>query len=116
MVITGVPTVLVVHDDVMIKSALASLIAMGGEFAVTVSVAKQASELAEDVLRLQPDAIFVSSSMALAEKASLSELVIAHPGLKVVVVSEESNWLHIFKHEDRLLTRLADLLFVIHST
>jgi len=116
MVTTKAPCVLVLKADVLMKRAFASLITQGGEFEVAVSEALDLTDLIEDVASINPDAIFLSGSLPLADKASLSQLLIRYRGLKVVVVSNESNWLHIFKREDRLLTRLDDLLLVINST
>ena len=115
MVTTKAPCVLILKADVLVKRAFASLITMGSEFEVVVSESPDLSELTEDISKLRPDVIFISSSNPLADRYFLSQLLIRYPGLKVVVVSDQSNWLHIFKHEDKLLTSLDELLPIINS-
>jgi len=115
MISTKTPCVLVMKADVLIKRAFVSLMTLGGEFEVVVSEAIDVSELAEDISKTKPDVVLFSLSIPLARLDSLSQVLIRHPGLKVVVVSEESNWLHIFKHEDKLLASLDDLLPIINS-
>ena len=114
MAIAKISTILVLADDVLMQRALASLLMMEGTIEVAVSEAQDAQSLAEHVSERKPDAIFISSSIASAMKDSLSELLIQQPGMRVVVGNDENNQLHIFKHEDRLLTRLDDLWHVIN--
>jgi DNA-binding NarL/FixJ family response regulator len=109
------PCVLVLKPDVLLKRAFVSLLTAGNEFEVVVSEAKDLSELADDIFKIGPDIVFLSESMPLAKKETLIQLIVIHPGIKVVLVSEDSNWLHIFNKEDRLLTSLDDLLPIINS-
>jgi DNA-binding NarL/FixJ family response regulator len=115
MIYTKTPCVLVMKTDVLIKRAFVSLMSLGDQFEVVVSEAIDISELAADINKTRPDVIFLSVSLPLAQIDCLSRLIIRYPGLKVIVVSEDSNWLHIFKHEDKLLTSLDDLLLIINS-
>jgi len=115
MVTTTAPCILVLQADVLIMRAFASLMMIGGEFEVAVSEALDVAELAADISKLKPHAVFISGSAPWSQKDSLAQLLIRHPGLKVIVVSNESNWLHIFRYEDRLLLQLNDLLQVIQS-
>jgi hypothetical protein len=68
-----------------------------------------------DVSKIQPNVVLFSESQPMAAKESLAQLLIGHPRLRIVVVSVDSNWLHIFNKEDMLLTSLDDLLAVIKS-
>lgn len=115
MMMPKTPCILIAEADILIKRALASLMTLGGNFEVVVSDAMDISELANDIFKIKPDAVFFSGSTPFAGKDALSQLILRHSGLKVVLVSEDSNWLHIFRHEDKLLTCLADLLLVINS-
>jgi len=115
MISTKTPCVLVMKGDVLLKRAFVSLMILGGEFEVVVSEAIDVLELADDISKTKPDVVFFSVSIPWARIDCLSQLLIRYPGLKVIVVSEDSNWLHIFKHEDQLLTSLDDLLLIINS-
>jgi len=115
MMMPKTPCILIAEADILIKRALASLMILGGNFEVVVSEAMDISELANDIFKIKPDIVFFSVSTSFAGKDSLSQLILRHSGLKVVLVNEDSNWLHIFKHEDKLLTCIEDLLLVINS-
>ena len=43
----------------------------------------------------------------------LGNLLMSYPQMRVVVVSEESNWLHIFDKKDKLMAQNSDLLDVL---
>ncbi|RPJ24028.1 MAG: hypothetical protein EHM33_19160 [Chloroflexi bacterium] len=103
-------------SDAMMKRAFASLVTVKGELEVAVSEALDVSELAEDLFTKKPDIVFLSETTPLAQNDSLLQLLIRYPGLKVVVVSNDSNWLHIFKHENKLLISIDDLLPIINSS
>jgi len=116
MISTKTPCVLVMKSDAMMKRAFASLVTVKGELEVAVSEALDVSELAEDLFTKKPDIVFLSETTPLAQNDSLLQLLIRYPGLKVVVVSNDSNWLHIFKHENKLLISIDDLLPIINSS
>ncbi len=107
------PCILVLEQDFLIKRALASAMGLGYDLEVVVSEAGNAQGLADEVAKLQPDVFVLGESISFATDASLSLLHSVHPALKVVVVSEHNNWLHIFRGEDVLLTSLADLVDTI---
>ena len=107
--------VLVMKTDVLLKRAVLSLMDLDEDLELVVSEAVDFLELAMDVSKINPNTVLFSESQPLAAKESLSQLVGVHPGLKIVVVSVNSNWLHIFDKEDLLMTSLDDLLAVIKS-
>ncbi len=43
----------------------------------------------------------------------LGHLLMINPELQVIIVSEDSNWVHIFHKKDMLMTRQSDLLDVL---
>lgn len=109
------PCVLVMNQDVLIKRAFASLLDSGKVLDVVVSEAKDEWELTDDIDKTKPDVLCFSGSIPLVKMDSLPHLLMRHAGLKVIIVSEESNWLHMFKHEDRLVTSLQDLIQIIDA-
>jgi DNA-binding NarL/FixJ family response regulator len=110
-----VPGVLIMKQDALVNRALTSLlVTSSSQLTVIVSEASDVRRLAVEISKLKPDAVLLSESIPLAAKDSVMQLLTAHPNLRVIVVSEDSNWIHIFRKEDMLLTRLTDLLEVIH--
>jgi chemotaxis response regulator CheB len=108
------PCVLVMKNDSLLKRAVVSLVISGCELDVVVSEAADFHELTGDVAKLQPDIVLLGESMPWAAKESLSNLLMTCTRLKVIVASEDSNWLHVFNKEDKLLTGLNDLISVIN--
>ena len=59
--------------------------------------------------------ILVRASNPLAYENSIAHILTTYPKLQVIVANENSNYLHIFKKEEVLLTRFADLLDLLTS-
>jgi hypothetical protein len=107
--------VLVHKSDVLLKRAVLSLMNLEKELEIVVSEAVDINELSTDVSKINPNVVFFSETQPLAVKETLAQLLISHPKIRIVIVSVNSNWLHIFNKEDKLLTRLEDLLTVIKA-
>jgi DNA-binding NarL/FixJ family response regulator len=113
MISIKTPCVLVADADVLLKRAFASLLTLGSDLEIVVSEAKDVQDLLDDISKTKPDAVLFSESIPFSHMDSLSHLLTIHPMPKVIIVSEDSNWIHIFSQEDRLVTDLSDLLSVI---
>ena len=109
------PCVLVMKKDFLIKRAIAGLLTAGFNVEVAVSEAADLCELVDDTLKIKPEAILLSESMSVDAQDSMSKLLRDSRGLKVIVVSEQSNWLRVFSKKDLLLTELKDLFHAIAS-
>jgi len=71
--------------------------------------------IASAIAQIQPDVVFLGESMPMVGNEALSHLLTDHRKIRVIVVSEDGNWLHVFKKEDKLLTGLNDLAVAITS-
>jgi hypothetical protein len=105
--------VLVLKSDVMLKRAVLSLMDLEKHLEIVISEAADIKKLAKDVSKINPNVILLSESQPLAAKETVTQLLINHPKIRIVIVSVNSNWLHIYDKEDKLLTKLEDLLTVI---
>ena len=106
--------VLVMKNDSLMKRALAGVLQVAGDqLNVCVSEADKVSELSAEIIRLDAGVVLLGESMPLAEDTAVMQLLATHARLRVIVVSEQSNWLHIFCKEDRLLAGLPELLNII---
>jgi len=114
MISVKTPCVLVVEADVLLKRAFASLLTLGGDLEIVISEARDIQELLDDISKTKPDTVLFSESIPFSRIDSLTRILMIRPMPKVVIVSEDSNWLHIINQEDRLVTDLRDLLSVIH--
>ena len=110
------PCVLVMEADVLLKRDFASLLSIGGDLEIVISEAATIQELVDDIHKTRPNTVLFSESIPFSKTDSLSQLLMVRPMPRVVIVSEDSNWLHIINQEDRLVTDLKDLWTVIHPT
>jgi hypothetical protein len=109
--------VLILHNDWLMKRALAGILNDAGKkLNVCVTEAGDLAGLRAEIVRLGAEMVFLRESTPFAENQVILQLLTDHPNLRVVVVSEESNWLHIFRKEDRLLTGFPDFVSLLQST
>jgi chemotaxis response regulator CheB len=110
----SVPCVLAVQHDSLIGRALMSvLISSNSELKVITYKSKDIGGLVAETTELKPDVVILGESTPLAAKDSLGQLLMSFPTLRVIVVGEGNNWLHVFSKRDKLVTRQADLLDVL---
>ncbi|MGA2502733.1 MAG: hypothetical protein ABSG01_01430 [Anaerolineales bacterium] len=103
--------VLVTKQDSMLNRALTDLLQSSNcELRIITSGANDVHGLIAETSKVKPDIVILGESTPLARMDVLGNLLMSYPKMRVVVVSEESNWLHIFDKKDKLMTRNADLL------
>ena len=107
------PCVLILQTDVLLKRAFISLMNLDKGLDIVISEAVDIPGFSMDVSKINPTAVLFSESQPMAAKESVAQLLMSNTRLRIIVVSVESNWLHIFDKEDLLLTSLDDLLAVI---
>lgn len=106
--------VLVTKQDSMLNRALTELLASAGcEVKLISSAAKDVHSLIAETSEVKPDVVILGESTPLARMDVLGNLLMSYPQMRVVVVSEDTNWLHIFEKKDKLMTQHADLLEVL---
>lgn len=103
--------VLVTKQDSMLNRAITDLLHNSDcELKIIKSEAIDVSGLIAETSKIKPDVVILGESTPLARMDVLGNLLMSYPEMRVVVVSEESNWLHIFDKRDKLMTRNTDLL------
>jgi chemotaxis response regulator CheB len=103
--------VLVTKQDSMINRALTDLLQNSDcELKIITSGANDVRSLIAETSKMKPDIVVLGESTPLARMDVLGNLLMSYPQMRVVIVSEESNWLHIFDKQDKLMTGHADLL------
>ena len=108
------PCVLAVQQDSLIGRALTSvLLSSKSELKVITYQSKDIGGLIVETSELKPDVVVLGESTPLAAKDSLGQLLMSFPALRVIVVGEGNNWLHVFSKKDKLVTRQSDLLDVL---
>lgn len=98
------------------KRVLVSVLqSAGAELEICVSEACDLNSLRADVARLAASLVFIGESTPFAENSAISQLLAIRPNMRVVVVSEETNWLQIFHREDRLLGSIPEFINLIKA-
>ncbi|HEY3312672.1 MAG TPA: hypothetical protein VGK00_13610 [Anaerolineales bacterium] len=106
--------VLITQQPELLNEALLGMLnGSTGKFDIITSAAHNLEELMKEISGLQPDVIVLGESTPLAARDTLAPLLMAYPELRVIVVSEDTNWLHVFHKKDLLMTRQSDLLDLI---
>jgi chemotaxis response regulator CheB len=108
------PCVLAVQQDSLIGRALTSVLSSSkSELKVITYKAKDIVGLVAETSEQKPDVVILGESTPLAAKDSLGQLLMSFPTLRVIVVGEGNNWLHVFSKKDKLVTSQTDLLDVL---
>jgi DNA-binding NarL/FixJ family response regulator len=106
--------VLVTKQDSMLNRALTDLLQSSEcELKIITSGANDVHGLIAETSKVKPDIVILGESTPLARMDVLGNLLMSYPQMRVVVVSEESNWLHIFDKKDKLMAQNSDLLDVL---
>ncbi len=106
--------VLVTNQDSMLNRAVKNLLTSSKcKLKIISSGAKDVHGLIAETSKVRPDIVILGESTPLARMDVLGNLLMSYPEMRVVVVSEESNWIHVFDKRDKLMTRQADLLDVL---
>ncbi len=111
----NITVLLAIPNNTLLDRALASIILSGSaEVKLITSVAKSLSELVAEIEDMKVDIIILAESMPLASKENLVSLLMSFTELRIVIVSEDTNWLHIFHKKDQLMKKQEDLLDVLY--
>jgi hypothetical protein len=111
------PRVLILQENSLLSHALNSILrgSNAHQLKMVTSEAKDFTNLVLDISELDPDYVLLEESGLATSKNQLIDLLKIYPGLRVIVISEESNLLHIYQNRDMLLTRPEDLLMALSS-
>jgi DNA-binding NarL/FixJ family response regulator len=108
------PRVLVLQKESLLNQALANILKNSEcDISVITSGAMEAKGFIEETAELRPDVVILGESTPMASKDVLGYLLMSNPEMQVVIVSEDTNYLHIFHKKDMLITRQTDLLDVL---
>jgi hypothetical protein len=90
---------------------------LGPETGIVVfkSQANDYQTLSDEILHLKPEIIILEGSGKMAEKGLIAHLMETHPMLKILVIQEDSNFIHIFRKDEVALEKTGDLIKAIRS-
>jgi len=105
--------VLICHCESILELGLESLFAQYKNLSIAECTPKNEPELTTLVAEFQPDVVIVGECSPVAQEPILSQLLRSSPEIRVINVSADSNWLHVYHRQDVLLTDASDLIKVI---
>jgi chemotaxis response regulator CheB len=107
--------ILIVVTNTLLKQAMTNLIANHSDMTVVTRGMNTVEELIDEIARHSPDVVVLEEGTLLSSAETLVSLLMLYPGLRVIVLSEQSNWLHIYSKEEVLMTQATDLVNLIQS-
>jgi hypothetical protein len=100
----------------LLSQILTNLIgAAGNDLFLIYSEASNLEELISEIEIYKADVFVIEKSYPFAEDNSVTRLLLLFSKLLVIIINEDSNWLSIFRREDKLLVSSSDLLDAIAS-
>ncbi len=111
----SITCLLAIPNNSLLDRALESIISSGNsEIKLITSAAKNLTELVDEISDLGANIVILAESLPLAAKDTLVSLLMSFTELRVIVVSEDTNWLHVFHKRDMLMNRQADFKDAIY--
>jgi chemotaxis response regulator CheB len=107
--------ILIVVTNTLLKQAMTNLIVDQSDVTVVTRGINTIQELTDEIDRHSPDVVLLAEGTFLSSSKALETLLARYPALRAIVVSEASNWLHVFDKDEVQMTQAADLLDLIHS-
>jgi hypothetical protein len=105
--------VLTLEEDSIWNKVLSSLELENGATLILCKVASL-PELISEIDRNKAEMVLFRETNPLAEEKSLVHLMSIYPRLRIVVASELSNWLSVFKKDEIQITSFSDLVHLIN--
>jgi chemotaxis response regulator CheB len=103
------------QHSLMNQALVAALLSSNPEHEVVTSNAEDLDALVNEISELKPNVVVLGEAIPLAAMDSLAHVLISLPELRVIVVSQDTNWVHVFNKREQLLTRQSDLLDIVYS-
>jgi len=111
------PAVLVISMDSLLNLALTNIITDSDlGLSVIESKAQQYEELVEEINTIIADVILLDKASSFATEDILTKLLMLYPKLLLILVDPQSNWLHVYRREDILISSSAELMEIIKSS
>ncbi len=106
---------LVGKRDSLFKQLVASLlIDLTDGFVLYENKALEMENLLREIDHVRPDMILLEDMSPYSEGSLLSRLLFKTSDIPLIVISEDSNVMHVVRRESRLLSSSSDLIKTIH--
>jgi hypothetical protein len=107
------PSILIVDCGSILIHAFESISESGRKFRTIISRSTSLSDLFFEISFIKPDWVVMCESLSLTSQEALGNLMMTHPHLRLLLVSEDSNVLKVLSKQDVLMATSSDLLNII---
>jgi DNA-binding NarL/FixJ family response regulator len=108
--------VLVITNDTVLGYAMTNLFSDSHDgIRVTISQAQTLEDLVKEIQDYQASILLFEKSHPHGGEKELTKIQKLHPNLKIIIVTEESNWMQIIGVKDILMSSSQDLINLIRS-
>jgi len=106
---------LVGQKDSLFKQLVAGLLRdLANNLKLYESQSDDFDDLLNEVSMIKPDMILLDAVSPFSRDSLLIPLLISQPNVPVIVISQDSNEMHIVRRESMLLTSSSDLIKIIN--
>ena len=106
---------LVIENDSPLNFALEMLLVPSSGIQAVKSSAGDFQGIVDEVCNLKSQVVILEDSAAPSHENSLAYLLMSNPGLKIIVVLKDSNYIHVFRKEEVLIQSSSEFLEIIRS-
>ena len=107
--------ILVINSEDLLSGGVVSLLRREEDFEIVTKDIPDKSALASEIEGLKPDAVLINESFLFTYPASVLHLLQEFPELRVIVLDENQNLLHIYKTREVVVERSLDLIATIRG-
>ncbi|MBI5352270.1 MAG: hypothetical protein HZB50_06490 [Chloroflexi bacterium] len=111
-----IPCIVTVKKRSLLSHILTDLTGTSGDGLFLIySAATSMEEFVVEIENSDAAVVMLEKSGIFAEEDAVAKLLTVFSKLLVIVISEDNNWLNIFRREDKLLVSSVDLIDAVSS-
>lgn len=105
--------VIVLLSESLIGKGVESILSREKDLSVTSTSFIDDATLNQQIERDQPDVVILDERLEIADLSCMVGLLKENPELRVIVVEEQQNLIHVYQKQEIIVTRVADLIDTI---
>jgi chemotaxis response regulator CheB len=102
-------------DEILLGSIVEDLISRGDELSCTGIIGKSTSELMAAIEKIQPDVLVMCHKTHNTLPVRFLDILARYPGMRIITVSTDDNYMHIYGKQKVLMRNSSDLLSIIQN-
>jgi len=99
----------------LLGAAIESLLTLEPDLDVIGVETEDEAELHTAIELYQPDVVILGECITQRDTSLLPRLIIRYPGLSVITLDHEDNWMHLYQKQDILIVQSSDLANLIRA-